>query len=149
MAKKPNKVYVNCGVPRKNAGRKPLDMDPQTRKYYDAYNMQRIFAGYRNIEWHFTFEEWLAWWGDDIVNRGRTKGKLVMARHGDTGPYHPDNVRKACQEVNAYEGKKKLRPVSTPKGQFDSLTLAAKDFGLTVEAIRYRIKTRPTEYYYI
>lgn len=67
---------------------------------------QRNGAKYRGIEWHFTFESWLEWWGDDIVNRGPYKGQLVMARYGDTGPYHPDNVRKAFAEENCSEGNK-------------------------------------------
>ena len=67
------------------------------------YNIQKHHAGKRGIDWQFTYEEWLAWWGDDIVNRGRNKGQLVMARNGDTGPYHPDNcVKKTCSE-NASE----------------------------------------------
>lgn len=95
---------MTWGGKRPGSGRKPLNMDPQTKKYYNAFNIQKYHATkYRNIEWHFTFEEWLAWWGDDIVNRGQGKGKLVMARHGDTGPYHPNNVRKCLHEDNARE----------------------------------------------
>ena len=70
---------------------------------------QRTGARNRNIEWHFTFESWLAWWGDDIANRGNRSGQLVMARIGDTGPYHPDNVRKiTCNENHAEAHKNGL-----------------------------------------
>ena len=72
-------------------------------KVKKKFNDQRLSAGYRGIEWQFTFEEWLAWWGTDIENRGRFKGQLVMARIGDSGPYHPDNVRKATTEDNVRE----------------------------------------------
>lgn len=82
------------------------------QKYFE----QKKNAKQRNIEWQFTFDEWITWWGDDIVNRGCLKGQLVMARNGDTGPYHPDNVRKAtCGEnvveahigkISAFKGKK-------------------------------------------
>ena len=65
---------------------------------------QRTGARNRNIEWHFTFESWLAWWGDDIANRGNRSGQLVMARLGDQGPYHPDNVKKITCNENASEG---------------------------------------------
>ena len=135
------------GGKRAGSGRKKLPMDLQTRKYYRDYNNQRLHAGYRNIEWKFTFESWLVWWGDDIVNRGQGTGKLCMARNGDQGAYHPDNVRKACHEDNASEINKS-KPINTPDGLFDSLTLASKHFGITVEGIRYRIKTRPSEYKY-
>ena len=94
------------GGKRAGSGRKQLDMDPQTRIYYNAYNMQRLHAGYRKIAWQFNFEEWLAWWGEDIVNRGQGKDKLVMARNGDIGPYHPDNVRKITHSQNSKENVK-------------------------------------------
>lgn len=139
---------MSRGGYRLGAGRKALPMDAQTRKYYNAYNMQRLHAGYRRIEWHFTFDTWLAWWGNDIINRGHGDGKLVMARYGDTGPYHPDNVRKATHNENASEHWRG-KIVTTPAGEFASLTLAAKHFNVTVEAIRNRIKTRPLEYSYV
>ena len=73
------------------------------KDYKQKYHIQKWHSEKRNIEWKFTFESWLAWWGDDIVNRGRCKGQLVMARYGDQGPYHPDNVRKATQAENNEE----------------------------------------------
>lgn len=136
------------GVRANQTGRPKLPFDAQTRKYYDAYNIQRLHAGYRGIEWQFTFESWLAWWGDDIVNRGQGTGKLVMARYNDLGPYHPDNVRKATHNQNS---KERLwgKPIQAENMRFETLTQASKHFGITVEAVRYRIKKRPTEYYYI
>ena len=63
------------------------------------YNTQVAGAKARGIEWQFTFESWLEWWGKDIDQRGNKSGQLVMARIGDTGSYHPDNVRKiTCNE---------------------------------------------------
>lgn len=79
-------------------------MNAETKKIYNAYHSQKTHAAKRNIDWHFTYETWLEWWGDDIVNRGRGIGKLVMARHGDKGPYHPDNVKKITHEENCSEG---------------------------------------------
>lgn len=67
------------------------------------YNRQRHDAKIRNIEWQFTFESWLAWWGEDIALRGNKSGQLVMARKGDQGPYHPDNVRKVTSNENHKE----------------------------------------------
>lgn len=71
-----------------------------------AYHSQRHSAIKRNIEWHFTYDSWIDWWGEDIINRGIRKGQLVMARNGDQGPYHPDNVRKATTEENLKEAQK-------------------------------------------
>ena len=74
--------------------------------YRKRYNGQKSQAGKRGIEWHFTFDSWLAWWGDDIINRGPYKGQLVMARFNDVGPYHPDNVRKITCSENCSEANK-------------------------------------------
>lgn len=116
--------------------------------YKHRYGIQRCHAIKRGIEWCFTFETWLEWWGDDIANRGRGSGKLVMARYNDTGPYHPNNVRKATHNENSKEVKQG-RAVFTEGLTFDSLTKASEHFNITVEAVRYRIKTRPEEYYYL
>jgi hypothetical protein len=74
----------------------------QGKAYYAQYT--RALA--RNIEWHFTFESWLAWWGEDYQYRGRTKGKLVMARRGDQGPYNIDNCIKLTCGENVSQAQK-------------------------------------------
>jgi len=78
--------------------------------YGKIYKVQKSNAQQRGIDWHFTYDSWVEWWGDDIALRGKGKDKLVMARNNDTGPYHPDNVRKLygwenCSE--AHKGKPK------------------------------------------
>jgi hypothetical protein len=80
------------------------------------YNVQRLTAAKRNIDWHFTYDTWIEWWGEDIINRGKSKGQLVMARYSDTGPYHPDNVRKATTGENVKEAH-----TGKPKGNSNSL----------------------------
>ena len=69
------------------------------RALKQKYYTQKAGAKVRGIEWHFTYDTWIEWWGDDIVNRGNKCGQLVMARVKDQGPYHPDNVQKiTCNE---------------------------------------------------
>jgi hypothetical protein len=80
------------------------------------YNVQRLTAIKRNIDWQFTYDSWIEWWGEDIVNRGKLKGQLVMARYNDVGPYHPDNVRKAPTGDNVREAH-----AGKPKGDSNSL----------------------------
>lgn len=82
-------------------------MNPQQlKRYRRAYFAQRRLAKSRSIEWLFeSFEQWLDWWGPDIVHRGRRRGQLVMARYNDTGPYHPDNVRKITSGDNVREAQ--------------------------------------------
>lgn len=72
--------------------------------YKIAYERQKGSAKHRNIEWKFTYEDWLSWWGTDIDKRGRGRGKLCMARKGDVGPYNPSNVYKATHEENLHVG---------------------------------------------
>jgi hypothetical protein len=65
------------------------------------YHVQKIAAASRGIEWNFTYDSWIEWWGNDIGKRGRGKGKLQMGRIGDIGPYHPDNCIKILHELNS------------------------------------------------
>jgi hypothetical protein len=73
--------------------------------YKQAYWSQKCTAGKRNIPWEFTYETWLAWWGTDIDKRGRGKGKLVMARYGDVGPYSITNCKKITFGENISEAQ--------------------------------------------
>jgi hypothetical protein len=66
-----------------------------------AYSQKKANAKRRGIEWQFTFESWIAFWGDDIGRRGRGHDKLCMQRMHDKGPYHPDNVINGYQRKNA------------------------------------------------
>ena len=74
--------------------------------YKKQYNAQRRAAKFRGIDWNFTYESWIDWWGDDIIKRGIRKDELVMARNGDQGPYHPDNVKKISCSANSIEANK-------------------------------------------
>ena len=74
---------------------------PYNNKFLD----HRLHAKKRGIEWQFTYEEWINWWGDDIANRGPRKGQLVMARFNDSGPYHPNNVQKLTVEENVRDAQ--------------------------------------------
>ena len=67
---------------------------------------QRSGARSRRIEWCLTFEEWLAWWGDDIGRRGRGKNNLQMQRLGDTGPYALGNIVKGTPKENTATANK-------------------------------------------
>jgi hypothetical protein len=67
----------------------------------NAYSTQRNNALARGIEWELTFEEWLAWWGDDLVRRGSGHDKLQMQRIADSGSYSLGNIRKGYPKDNA------------------------------------------------
>jgi hypothetical protein len=60
-----------------------------------GFTQQRSNAKQRGIKFKLTFEQWLAIWKQSrrLPQRGRTKGKYVMARFGDKGAYEVGNVR--------------------------------------------------------
>ncbi len=74
------------------------------------YKKQQWRSKTRGIEFMFSFDEWVEWWENNLgpdwlSKRGLRKGQYVMARKGDQGPYHPDNVEcitasKNCSVTN-------------------------------------------------
>jgi hypothetical protein len=83
-------------------------------KRYDpvkmAYNGHKARAKRIGVAMMFTREEWVAWWeaqlGPDwLKRRGKLLGQYVMARHGDAGPYHPNNVKCILHSQNVKEAK--------------------------------------------
>ena len=71
------------------------------RRYHSHKNRARIYG----IPWEFTFQSWLAVWekSGKWPERGRGSKQYVMARHGDTGPYGPQNVKIITNEENIRE----------------------------------------------
>jgi len=71
-----------------------------------CYVKHKNNAKQRGIEWHFTFDSWLKVWKESghFEERGHAKGKFVMARIGDCGPYAEWNVRIVRSEANACAG---------------------------------------------
>lgn len=69
------------------------------------YLEQRRNALRRRVAWEFTFESWWQMWeaSGRWRQRGKAKGKYVMARNGDCGPYSPSNCRIIKLEVNTAE----------------------------------------------
>ena len=70
-----------------------------------AYYGHKWDAGKRGIEFHFTFEEWVKWWEENLgpdwlKKRGPHTGQYVMARYEDKGPYVAWNVECITVELN-------------------------------------------------
>ena len=60
--------------------------------YYQRYNEHKKNAKQRDIEFLFSFPDWLEFWGPaDIDRRGNKPNDLVCARLNDRGPYSKDN----------------------------------------------------------
>src|SRR5258706_4936016 len=85
-------------------------MKNRLKTNYRRYYGHKMRAKYSNIEFLFEFDDWVAWWenhlGPDWASkRGHHRGQYVMARNGDKGPYHPNNVHLATAEENCSERK--------------------------------------------
>jgi hypothetical protein len=76
-------------------------MDDKLKKYKTAFIKQRNNARRRGVEWQLTFDEWVAWWGDDIELRGTGRDNLQMQRYGDKGPYALGNIKKGVPAQNS------------------------------------------------
>lgn len=74
-------------------------------KLRHLFNVQKGVAKHRGIGWDLSFEEWHLIWIESghLHERGKGRGKYVMARHNDIGPYKIGNVRVCLHEVNNSE----------------------------------------------
>ena len=72
---------------------------------YKKYVHHKHNAKYRNISFEISFDEWWDIWqkSGKWLERGKGKGKYVMARHNDIGPYAVNNVSIKTQEENTHE----------------------------------------------
>jgi len=131
-----------------------------------CYHNAKFSAKYRNIDWQFTPEQWRQWWLDNGVDKNQPRhykgDSFVMARYGDQGPYHPDNVYITTNTGNlqdadhTYDRNPKRGPrdvgcrsIHTPYGEYKKIKTAAEQLAVDVTTIYNRMKTRPTEYYYL
>lgn len=115
------------------------------------YVQQKTNAKKRGIPFLLTFEQWLAIWGDKLPLRGRGRGKLVMARIGDRGPYAPGNVKIIPASANVAEGTRGERSRRTSLKEADVRAIREKfasgatapsvaaDYGITAKGA-YKIK---------
>ncbi len=119
------------------------------------------------VEFRISFEDWIKIWLDSghWFDRGASTGKYVMSRHNDIGHYEVGNVSIKLHSENISEGHRGLKAtnhqkkqsslanskkVSTPLGQFESRTTAAKHYNITPEGMGVRITSSNfPDFYYI
>lgn len=77
----------------------------------NAFTRQRLNAEQRAIAWHLTFAQWFSIWqaSGKLHLRGRGKGKYVMSRILDDGPYALGNVHIQLSTENSREAVSKWR----------------------------------------
>lgn len=73
------------------------------------YRQQKSEAKRRGIPFLLTFDEWWEVWEPYWAHRGRRSDQLVMARHGDVGPYAVGNIKIITARENRLE-RRKLTP---------------------------------------
>jgi hypothetical protein len=83
--------------------------------YWRAYYQHKANAESRGIGFLLTYEEWLKIWMDSgkINQRGSYRGKYVMARFGDIGPYAVGNVKIILHTENLAERDRSFDPPPT------------------------------------
>jgi hypothetical protein len=64
------------------------------RQAWHRYRQHRWNAAKRPVPFEISFPDWLAiwWYSGHWFERGNRRGQWVMARPGDVGSYHKDNV---------------------------------------------------------
>lgn len=113
----------------------------------NKYSVQKSHARLRNIEWHFDYNSWLAWWGNDIDRRGAGGDALCMARLNDCGVYSPDNCYKATNRQNNKDAVKngsfvKQHKIVHADGMvFDSVKQCREHYGKTNYFVYHRCKS--------
>lgn len=78
------------------------------QKLLEAFSKQKRNAKRRGIDWILSLDEWLSIWegSGHIDSRGRGKGKYVMSRKGDKGPYSVSNVEIITYEKNVSDARR-------------------------------------------
>jgi hypothetical protein len=121
------------------------------------FNDQKQSAAKRKIPFLFTFEEWDQWWLSRDIDRnipqGKDAGCWCMCRYNDQGAYEPNNVY-ADSNSNNVKLRNKLYwrqrgILHTPFGEFQSIIDACQSLSMSRRQISYRMKTKPTEYYFV
>lgn len=77
-----------------------------------AFLSQHSNARKRGIEWHLNLKEWWSVWQDSGKWELRGRGRYVMCRHGDVGPYAVGNVfvGTAAENSTTRKGNKRELP---------------------------------------
>lgn len=91
----------------------PYDLMCELREQglVSAFTRQRLNSEMRGIDWNLTFAQWFAVWqtSGKLHLRGRGKGRYVMSRILDDGPYALGNVHIQLAVENSREAVEKWR----------------------------------------
>jgi hypothetical protein len=84
------------------------------------FNIHRRNAKMRGIAFLLSFDEWRTIWIESgkWEERGSARGRYVMSRPGDRGPYAPGNIRICLAEENRAERIRNYPLKGTQNGAF-------------------------------
>jgi hypothetical protein len=123
-------------------------MENQQRRIRTAFLQQRRDSKARGIEFKFTYDDWINWWGEDILHRGISSGdKLVMARYGDIGCYEPNNCYKSTSSDNVRLSSLRATPYKRTLKHRENVSRVHKGKIITLEhrqAISTKLKGKQT-----
>jgi len=123
------------------------------RKYnwHKQYTKSRIDKLGNEIKFKLTFEEWITIWLDSgqWENRGVKSTQYCMCRYNDIGHYEVGNVFIQQTRDNILQGNTNGKRMKSPAGIFHSLVECAKFYNRDPATIAARLKSKPTEYYYL
>lgn len=82
--------------------------DPVTHEKYVAFLRARSQARFRREAWDLSFEEWVEFWGEDWLRRGRRPDQIRMSRRDWTQPWCLSNMIKMSQrDHNIYNAQRR------------------------------------------
>lgn len=127
-------------------GGKIYKVPKSQRPSYKKYEQIKSYCKKKNIEFQFTYEDWLSWWAQyPNVKYGRGMDEFVMIRIDKNLPFCKENV----QLVNGFTKfsigglrHPRARPVSTPSGIFKSVNQAARAYGISDMTVYSRVKKK-------
>ena len=82
--------------------------------HYRQFYSHKVSAAQRGIKFDLTYEQWLAIWGDKIVDRGVCADQFGMLRTRDEGGYELGNVRIGSPKENAQDRSVARRVKAVP-----------------------------------
>jgi len=129
---------------------------------YRRYRQKAHRVACQNESFDIDFDAWYSWWQDQGIDKnyaidsdqprpaGPNRG--CMVRRDPRGPWILSNVRLLDKPgvsgnpppVGVHNGRS--RPIVTPDGEFESISAAARHYGIATQSMRNRMDLHPDLY---
>lgn len=120
--------------------------EKNTERFSDPEYIKKLSEAIKNSEAHKKQKQQL-----DELRRTTPRSFEANAKNSASqkGRQVSEETRRKISQAQTGKETGRSKPVQTPKGRFDKIQDAATAFGVSPESIKYRIKTRPTEYFFL